>query len=1458
MQADRHLLLGLLALQCGLISDDQLIAAFRAWTGDKQRSIEAILLEQKALSTSRIAVLRQLEQELLAQHGQNAEQSLATLSRMGSVRQQLEELSDAELSATLSRLPANWNEASVHRATNRGSKSVDGAKLRYQTIRLHAKGGIGEVYVAKDGELNREVALKEIQEQFADDEESRARFKLEAEITGNLEHPGIVPVYGLGQYQDGRPFYAMRFIRGDSLKEAIDAFHTKYKSQLVEGKAGLELRKLLRRFVDVCNAVAYAHSRGVLHRDLKPGNIILGKYGETLVVDWGLARAQGQSELTDASIGPIVPSSGSGVTPTLIGSAVGTPAYMSPEQAAGEIDELGPATDVYALGATLFHLLTGQLPITGKTLLEIVQKAEKGDLRKPRALRSDLPKSLEAVCIKAMAKEPSHRYPSPVQFAEDIEKWLADEPVSAYAEPISLRVRRWIKRHPAIVSTSAAVILLSLTGVLLFAFIQGAHAKELERKNKTISDQVVEVTQQKQKEEKERSRAEAREQDAIAAVKRFSDAVANNPELKNNPKLESLRKELLKEPIGYFRSLKDRLQGDQSTSIASLSRLAVATYGLALLTDQIGNKQDALVAYEQAKTTLELLARKNPASAENSSDLASTHHNIGLLLYEFSKFAEAQVAYNEAKRIRERLVREHPGVATYARDLLATHNNLGALHNEAANYTEALAEYAEAKEISERLAQEFPVDSKYAIELARNQHNLGVLLHLVGKPTEALAAYDEATKIRDRLRRENPTIAEYASDLALTHNNLGILQKQIGKLAEARESHEKAIRIQELLGREHPTVTEYMSALAASHHNLGLLLSEAGNLAESFAAYEEAKRIQERLARENPAVTKYTKELATSYLNIGQLFSKTGKPAEALAAYEEARKIQERMARENPNLADFASELAVCYSNIGLLLSMTGKSDEALAAYGEAKKIRERLARENPSNAQYTSALALSHNHDGSLLRKSGQPAQALVAYEEAKKIQEGLVRENPAVIEFASALAKTHHDLGTLLSEIGKPVEALAAYGEARKILARLVRDNPSVNKYASALAQSHNDLGGLLADAGKFDDALAFYEEAKRIQEKLTRDNPTVTEYGNGLARIYRHSGLDFNLAGKPVEALAAFEEAKKIQERLVRENPTVTDFSYALALSHNSIGNLLHQTGKPDQALGAYEQAKTLFERLALKNPAVAEFESSLGGTLNNLAVLHLEAKRFAEARILLVDAVQHQKRALEAYPQHRIYREFLVNHFTKLLETAAGLGDPKLAEEAQRGLVDLAENDPQDAELDARLSRVLAGESAKDASELLAFGQRMYELRRFAQAASFYRQALQLEASLAESRVSQILYNAACSAALAAAGEGAQNPPLDQAAKATLRSQALTWLKQELTQWHKFLGKDPKPEAKQTVVQTLAHWQKDSDLSSLRDPEKLTALPESERKEWEKLWHEVKALQDKVAELAIIPR
>ncbi len=325
---------------------------------------------------------------------------------------------------------------------------------RYRALRLHARGGLGEVHLAEDAELGRAVALKCIQSRHLGNGEARRRFLREAQVTSRLEHPGVVPVYGLIEQGD-EPCYAMRFIEGQSLKEAIDAFHA---ADHDPGERRLALRELLGRFTAVCNTVAYAHSKGVIHRDLKPANVMLGPYGETLVVDWGLARIAG---LPDEGVpeGP-VPDAESGETRE--GAVLGTPAYMSPEQAAGRQEDVGPASDVYSLGATLYHLLTGLAPIQGGDRDERIGRARSGQFVPARQVKRNVPRALDAVCRKAMALRADDRYASAADLARDVDRWLADEPVSAYRAPLVARLRRWARRHRTLVASGAAAVLAAL------------------------------------------------------------------------------------------------------------------------------------------------------------------------------------------------------------------------------------------------------------------------------------------------------------------------------------------------------------------------------------------------------------------------------------------------------------------------------------------------------------------------------------------------------------------------------------------------------------------------------------------------------------------------------------------------------------------------------------------------------------------------------------------------------------------------------------------------------------------------------------------------------------------------------------------------------------------------------------------------------------------------------------
>ena len=365
-------------------------------------------------------------------------------------------------------------------AEDRDSADTDLAAIEPVTqqryaIRTHlAKGGLGTVFIAEDQELRREVALKFILHRFAGDADCLASFRAEREITARMQHPGIVPVYGAGQLASGRPFYVMRYVKGRSLKDAVAEFHSR-ASDLTATEREMEFHKLLTSFVAACHTVAYAHNRCVINRDLKPEHIMLGRYGETMVVDWGLAmRVDPPNSKTDSGANTVL------ADPTTSNSSrggAGTLMFMSPEQAAGAVC-LTPATDIYSLGATLYVLLTGQLPFSVATSIhEIRQKVIRGDFLSPRHVNPRCSKALDAICRKAMSGNPEDRYPTAEALAADIERHLADQPVSVLPDSRSEAVLRWTRRNrgAALTGLAALVSLTILAVVAALALLKSSH-----------------------------------------------------------------------------------------------------------------------------------------------------------------------------------------------------------------------------------------------------------------------------------------------------------------------------------------------------------------------------------------------------------------------------------------------------------------------------------------------------------------------------------------------------------------------------------------------------------------------------------------------------------------------------------------------------------------------------------------------------------------------------------------------------------------------------------------------------------------------------------------------------------------------------------------------------------------------------------------------------------------------
>ena len=413
MDIDHDLLFGALALQTGVIDPRQFIESFKHWGGRSEPSLRDVLVQFGGISPSDAPHIEYLLRRALDKHQGDAKATLSGLPSM--IRQALEALEQIDPEGTSAGLIA-----SQFLGTEESDVGFSLQESRYDLIKPYGSGGIGRIWRARDRQFDREVALKELRRERADDSKVAARFLREARLTGQLEHPGVVPVYELGfRPETNQPYYTMRLVQGRTLAESVHAYH----ARRAEGRDDpMEFVSLLNAFAAVCNTIAYAHSRGILHRDLKGENVVLGDFGEVIVLDWGVAKRVDQP---DDAADAVTETLDAGRDPTLTvqGEIIGTPAYMSPEQAEGRQDRIDQRTDIYGLGTMLYTILTGRSPFEGSSIFDVLRKAVKGEHSPPRQINPDAPAALEEACLKAMAKAPEKRYASAAELAQEVQRW---------------------------------------------------------------------------------------------------------------------------------------------------------------------------------------------------------------------------------------------------------------------------------------------------------------------------------------------------------------------------------------------------------------------------------------------------------------------------------------------------------------------------------------------------------------------------------------------------------------------------------------------------------------------------------------------------------------------------------------------------------------------------------------------------------------------------------------------------------------------------------------------------------------------------------------------------------------------------------------------------------------------------------------------------------------------------
>jgi serine/threonine-protein kinase len=548
---------------------------------------------------------------------------------------------------------------------------------------------------------------------------------------------------------------------------------------------------------------------------------------------------------------------------------------MSPEQADGQLDRLGPRSDVYSLGATLYCLLMGIPPFEGD-VFDVIRAVQRGEFRPPRLLDSAIDGALEAVCLKAMALKPEDRYSSCRALAEDIERWMADEPVAAWREPWTRRARRWERRHRTAVMAGTSAVLVALAGMFSVLVVQARANSELTRSNNALAAA------------NERERFNL----AMDAVGLFHGEVSEDLLLKEKP-FAALRTNLLRGAAGFYSKLEGLLAGQ--TDRPSRAALARAYDELAELSEKIGSEPEALAVRRKALAVHGELAMAPEADVATRADVARSWIAVGSLQQATGDPAGALASYEEARRLAAQW--ETTAGADEQRDAVLglVHQQMGKVLLNIGTLAEALASYERALEIRRKLANSHPDLLQPQSELAQTYFEFGDMLRLTGRPAEALEASERALEIRRKLADAHPGLLQCQNDLAQSHRELGYMLHLTGRSDEALAALRTSLEIRRKLVEANPNLTEFQFQLARCHDFMGWVYRQTGKPAEALAAFERAITILSRLADDHPTVIVFARSLAVCYVHTGGIHREAGRPLEAAADTRRAVSLLERL-----------------------------------------------------------------------------------------------------------------------------------------------------------------------------------------------------------------------------------------------------------------------------------------------------------------------------------------------------------------------------------------------------------------------------------------------------------------------------------------------------------------------------------------------------------------------------------
>jgi eukaryotic-like serine/threonine-protein kinase len=1070
-------------------------------------------------------------------------------------------------------------------------------------------GGMGVVYRARQRSLNRQVALKVLTPALAADPVALARFRREIAALARCDHPNLVKILTSGS-DDQRHHFAMELVEGNNLADLGQVLagwrkesggplregHLSAAAQLstslhqrapqaddtdkeldlpeVQGllagpappvPAGRNLyQRLAELFAEAADALQHLHERGVLHRDLKPGNVMLTADGKRLVImDLGLAQLRDRSHSL-----------------TRTGTRwVGTLRYCSPEQMQRQLLDVDERADLYGLGATLYELTTLAPLFDGDSEARLVEQVLHEEPRHPRKVEPAMPADLARIIMACLDKDRTRRYASARDLADDLRRFRDGLPVRVSPLGMWQRGIKWARRRPAVAALTAfcVVALFSLVAVgwIYNAWLEGALAQTRSERDK-VELEKERAVKAREATVLEKQRADENLRLARRAVDHMLSRVGQE-RLANEPRMQRVRKDLLEEALRFY----ERFLLTSGNAPPVRWETGRVQHRIGDVREMLGQHDDAEKAYRAAIAYFQELRAAAPDEAGYRHDLAATYNNLANLLKKTSRWQEAKEAYQEALELRKSLVAQGLNELDYRHDLATTENSLAVLLHSTGQRRKAELLFLDALERWQSLTKEKPSAEVYREELARVHNNLGQLRQDAGNSDEARQQFLKAIALLTKLVAGRPDDIDYRQDLALSYHHLGDLLRDTAP-DQAAAAYGTAAELRQKLVTDFPLSPSYRVELAASIDSQAILFHATGNYEEAEKAYRRSVALREQLAKEFAQVPEYRNEWARGLIDLGVYLLTRARLAEAEPLFRQALTLSGALVKEFAGVPEYRHELARGYGNLAILLQATQRAPEAQAACEQALAIEAPLVEQHADVPAYQAELGRTQRNLGALCHSQGELAKAEEAYRRALDSFRRLAKKYGDVPDYRHELATTCHNLAKLLQAKQLPADAAALFDQAAGVLTALVEECPMRPAYREELTgtlfelvRTCDELGLAHLKNKQTQQAEAMFRKKVAAQKQLVTALPESAPHHGVLGHSMMELARVLIHHDKVAEAKDLIGEAIEEQWAALKTEPESAAHRAALHEHYRFCAVFLIKTGEHAEVLRIAEK-------------------------------------------------------------------------------------------------------------------------------------------------------------------------------------------------------------------------------------------------------------------------------------------